>query len=573
MQLTDEQQAILASRGDIAINAVAGSGKTSTLIEYARVCKPGSRILYLAFNRSVKLEAQRRFADAGMPRIDIQTAHSLAYRQTVVPHGYEVANGYKTHDIVRILAIRPSGRDPLSASLLANHVLKLCALFCNSAAARVQDLDYLSGIIDEKAYEFVYHHFDSIVHECRRFLAMMDRKETPVTHDFYLKKFQLAKPRLPHDVLLFDEGQDASAVMLDVFLAQQGRKVIVGDVHQQIYGWRYAINALRNVEFPRYLLSTSFRFNSRIAGLAMECLAWKRHLGDEPGVVIKGVGKNTKVATRATIARTNLALLKAAIETAVRGHSIKKIYFEGNLNSYTYAADGASVYDVLNLYLGKKDRVRDQLIGSFKGFAELEEYAEKSEDQELNMLIDIVEEYGAELPALMKRIMEMHVGDDERTKADMVFSTVHRCKGMEYDSVSLAGDFITEERLKSLVANEKSEPIDRARVTEEVNLAYVAVTRSRNFLDFPDSMFPGTDKSLFAKATKKTRKPPTIVETRFLDKHRNEHARASMPWSIEQDEELLEAYRAGLSVGKIARLFERNTGAIRARLLKLGVEE
>ena len=29
-------------------------------------------------------------------------------------------------------------------------------------------------------------------------------------------------------------------------------------------------------------------------------------------------------------------------------------YFEGNINSYTYADDGASLYDILNLYNGKK---------------------------------------------------------------------------------------------------------------------------------------------------------------------------------------------------------------------------
>jgi hypothetical protein len=55
--LTREQTAIVSSAGNIKINAVAGSGKTTTLIEYARV-RPGEKILYLAFNRAVKLEAE-----------------------------------------------------------------------------------------------------------------------------------------------------------------------------------------------------------------------------------------------------------------------------------------------------------------------------------------------------------------------------------------------------------------------------------------------------------------------------------------------------------------------------------
>jgi len=59
MRFTKEQQAIIKSSGDIKINAVAGSGKTTTLIEYARH-RAKSKILYLAFNKSVKLEADIR---------------------------------------------------------------------------------------------------------------------------------------------------------------------------------------------------------------------------------------------------------------------------------------------------------------------------------------------------------------------------------------------------------------------------------------------------------------------------------------------------------------------------------
>ena len=36
MELTKEQYDIINSKGDIKINAVAGSGKTTTIIEYAK---------------------------------------------------------------------------------------------------------------------------------------------------------------------------------------------------------------------------------------------------------------------------------------------------------------------------------------------------------------------------------------------------------------------------------------------------------------------------------------------------------------------------------------------------------
>ncbi|MES1224676.1 MAG: UvrD-helicase domain-containing protein, partial [Bacteroidota bacterium] len=80
MMLTREQLAIVNSRGNIKINAVAGSGKTTTLIEYARA-RPAEKILYLAFNRAVKLEAEKKFAEKGVTNVKIETAHSLAFSQ------------------------------------------------------------------------------------------------------------------------------------------------------------------------------------------------------------------------------------------------------------------------------------------------------------------------------------------------------------------------------------------------------------------------------------------------------------------------------------------------------------
>ena len=52
MQLTQEQINIINSTGDIKINAVAGSGKTTTLVEYAKA-RRNSKILYIAFNKTV----------------------------------------------------------------------------------------------------------------------------------------------------------------------------------------------------------------------------------------------------------------------------------------------------------------------------------------------------------------------------------------------------------------------------------------------------------------------------------------------------------------------------------------
>jgi len=574
MHFTDEQEAVFAAGGDIKINAVAGSGKTTVLIEYAKRRPRRNRILYLAFNRSVRLEAQNRFTREGLSNVDVQTAHSLAFRRIAGPLGYKVSSGYRIHEIAEILAIKPVSKDPLSVFLIAHHVLKFTAFFCNGVTQKVQQLDYRATIADPHAKSLVNHYYDHIEKYTRIFLAKMDKKEIAATHDFYLKKFQLSKPILGYDAILFDEGQDASAVMLDVFLAQPALKVIVGDVHQQIYGWRFAVNALKSVHFAQHALTTSFRFNENVAGLAVECLRWKERLGEQVSLCIRGVGLNKKIASRATIARTNLALLKNAIDAVQHDRSLKKLYFEGNINSYTYAADGASIYDVLNLYQDNKTYIRDPLIASMGTYKQLTEYAETSEDMELRMLIDIVDAYGTQLPALLKKVTALHVDDSRRGEADMIYSTVHRCKGMEYDSVTLADDFVNEDRIKKCIGNEKEKPVDRSKLLEEINLAYVAVTRCKNFIDFPACMFPQADKSHFTKAKmpiplpKKSRNKNKTQ----ADKKRSKFSKAYTPWTTEDDTRLRRLFLIKEeSLIKIAQTFDRNIGAIRARLRRMGL--
>ena len=78
MKLTQEQEIIINSTGDVKINAVAGSGKTNTVIEYAKSRPKGSNILYIAFNRFVKLEATKKFVDKNLFNVKVETAHSLA---------------------------------------------------------------------------------------------------------------------------------------------------------------------------------------------------------------------------------------------------------------------------------------------------------------------------------------------------------------------------------------------------------------------------------------------------------------------------------------------------------------
>ncbi len=491
MPLTPEQQAVIDFDNNMKVNAVAGSGKTTTLIELAKTRPTNSRILYLAFNKSVRLEAEKRFAEAGLRNVRVETAHSLAYKQAFNRQKYQLQpNGYQSFELVERLEMEaPPNKDNSFNYILAKHINQLAAYFCNSPARKVLELDYLSTL-DTKAQKFAEKFYEEIIHYTRTFLAKMYRGEMPITHDFYLKQFQLQSPQLPFDYILFDEGQDASPVMLDVFLKQRAKKVIVGDTHQQIYSWRYAVNSLEQVDFPAFTLSTSFRFNPQIATLAMRFLDLKRLFSDyDDSLYIKGVGRPESEASHAVLSRTNLSLLAAAIEQVIEKRAAKSIYFEGNFSSYTYADEGASVYDVLSLYQGRRKGIRNKLLQKMKHFNELEDYVEKTEDNEMGMLIEMVKKYEGKLPGYVNRLKGIHVPTEKRETADMIFSTTHRCKGMEYDLVTLTNDFITEEKIKKL-QDEQKDKLDIKKLNEEVNLLYVAVTRARKQITLPFALRP-----------------------------------------------------------------------------------
>ena len=588
MEFTKEQYEIINSTGNIKINAVAGSGKTTTIIEYAKVRPKTNKILYLAFNKSVKLEAIKKFSDKDLNNVKVETAHSLAYKHIVFQNNYKVrSQGYKTYEIAELLGLEGNG-EKHAKYIVANHINKFISYFCNSEKQRVQDLNYLEIVTDPKARAFVSRFYDYIEKQTRLLLSKMDKGRIEITHDFYLKKFQLSNPKLNFDYILFDEGQDASAAMLDVFFKQRATKIIVGDTHQQIYGWRFAVNSLEKADFKTFNLSTSFRFSQEVANLAIEILKWKKIIDLDPPLEVTGKGTPEKIKTKAVIARTNLGLLLKAIEYVTEKKKVKNIYFEGNINSYTYADEGASLYDVLNLYNNKYKSIKDKLIKEMKNLEELEEYIKKTDDVQLAMMVEIVKEYDNKIPNIIKTIKEKHIDSDDKESAEMIFSTVHRCKGMEYDAIQIVNDFLSEEKLRKLVAGVKKDDLNYAKLNEEINLLYVAITRSKNSLHIPETLMPidfppskqihvmkvakEEEKQVHQAITKKA-SPNGVKKAYSVNELRTSHKDAYKPWTQELDDELTVMYCEGVNAKDLAKHFGRTKGAIRSRIKKLELEE
>lgn len=605
MKVTEEQKAIIFSEGNLRINAVAGSGKTTTIIEYAALRPDPAKILYLVFNRSVRAEAVKKFASRGLTNVKVETAHSLAWRYIVAGKGIEISkNGYSSHELAKILKL-PGGSIRHSEFMVGNHILKLVAMYCNSDKLLLSEVDYAERIADAQVRSFFNQYRRVIYLQAERFLKKMDAREIPMTHDYYLKKFHLSKPRLPYDYILFDEGQDASAAMLDIFLKQDAVKVIVGDSNQQIYSWRYAVNSLDKAEFSTLQLSNSFRFGEAIANLAKQVLRYKERFKDAGTFSIHGKGSGRKIFSKAILARTNLGLLLKAITYVAEVSPDKKIYFEGNIQSYTYADEGASLYDVLHLYNRQRHLIKDPLLASMLDIRELEDYIRSTEDAQLSMMLEIVREHGNHIPGILRNIKSRHA---DREVADMIFSTVHRCKGMEYDAVHLVDDFITEARLDKVLGN-RDASLQHDRLNEEINLLYVAITRARVSLHIPASLLPVSFEpgpGIHVIRPAEIISNPVVPAVRVLpDDYDPEYFLAQqqyekdkwkynsdlyevdsefeeppaiiphipLPWTNQQDEELLRLYESGVLLKDIARRFNRTFGAVTARLKLLSQQQ
>jgi hypothetical protein len=544
--------AVFAATGDLKINAVAGSGKTTTLMALAaQAAEEGQRVTYIAFNKKVKEEAAVKAVERGLTQNEFRavTAHGLAYRHLQAVSDGRAAVTPQDHKPTTLLPYLTgaglAAPDRLAVAAHAGHVIRL---FCNAQARQVAELNYLS-VVPEDAMDFAAKHLESITLTARRVLAAMHKGELPMTHDFYLKRYALSNAIVPGDLLLFDEGQDASPAMLEVFLRSPGRKVIVGDRHQQIYGWRHAVNSLETVDFLELPLSASFRFPGEIAQVARTVVGWKPE--GERAIQLRGRGRaSAAIRTSAVLARTNTGLFEAAlayISSRERVGLEPKIEVAGNLHAMLSADSGGSIYDLVNLKAGQAERVKDEGLRALTSWEECRTFAQESGDPSLRALTRLVDEHGQRLPGMIQRLKRSM---DRPGEAAMTFATVHQSKGMEYDSVVVWHDF----------QDQTSSP-----PTEEINILYVAVTRARAFLFIPDAVFNATPHEWADR--------PRVVTPYPVEDRDDIPARRGARWTPESDAWLRRCFDAGLPLQIIARMFGRTYTSIRSRLQHLELIE
>ena len=538
--LTTEQQAVLdASRQGVRrlkIEALAGTGKTSTLVELAKdlkVRKSRQRTLYIAFNHFIVDEVSTkisRFADA-------MTVNSLALRmvgkefQEKLSETPQRMSLRQAADLLGVTSqlnytvnyTKPNGTTGSAERTLAKEEIagmtsRAILRFCRSLDRHIDHTYFDSDIflgptigrvpipieVNQQLVEYAQNYWTDIADpQSRRFRFR---------HEHYMKLWHLSDPVIPYDTILFDEAQDADPLMRDVVERHKGQVVWCGDRYQAIYGWRGAVNAMQEVAADETLyLTQSFRFDKHVAEIANKFLA---PLGGRP--IIGAASHTTTVGKVSTpdveIFRKNSTLIERFMSLAKENISIRT---DVDLGEYERVVLG-----LIALRRGERPRHHD--IAEFSNFFELKDWLRNPdvEDDEFRILLRQVLRH--DLDELLTALVTAR--ESTNSSSGRLLTTAHKAKGLGFSRVIVSDDFpvfsfrdsriepddlydgdgpipydkpwrgtyleiprdYAPELYKTSTGNEFPGKITwRCPPQEEWQLAYVAVTRSYHELSHP----------------------------------------------------------------------------------------
>lgn len=467
--LTSEQATIVDCDFDniLLINAYAGTGKTSTLIKFCEK-RVKYKILYLSYNSSMRVEAEAKFKH--LKNVCVKTMHSLAYES--------VDKGIKDRlGSLRAFDLKDFVSDMKESVRIyyAKALLSLVKQFCNTGLSLKE---FLASFLKEPQNFGVNPKIFDTTYIGNKLISLWQSeipKNTKLAyeHDFYLKEFQLSEPELKYDFILVDEAQDINGCVIDIVLNQKCKKVFIGDTYQSIYKFRGACNSLEilsEIDNTKVLyLTQSFRCPLSIAGIANNYLkllgAQKDFKGTSKDLSFDFDGKS-KGNQMVIITRTNAKLFDIAVQNLD-----KKLFLVGGIESYNFN----DLLDIQSLLCKKKEHIKNDFIAKFADAKELIAYSDESNEIDLKQKLLICFKYmQCNIFDLIKKIKSCVV--KKQDNAELILSTGHKSKGLEWDNVEIIDDFIS---LKEILENAEGN-IEIPK--EELNLFYVALTRSKKEL-------------------------------------------------------------------------------------------
>jgi superfamily I DNA/RNA helicase len=458
--------------GNGLVEAVAGSGKTTTLVEAMRLAQ--GQCIFLAFNKSIAEELKSRGCNA-------RTFHSLTYMPVTRAVGARTVEADKLRQICKANLTGDEMR------IYGSFIIRLVGL------ARQVGIDCLVPNMPSSWNDIIEHHSLELESEeaeyCRAVelatdLLRWSNASKMVDFDdlLYLAvKKGVVLPKF--DFVFVDEAQDTNAIqraILRKIMKPNTRIVAVGDPAQAIYGFRGADSDsmdLLATEFKckRFPLSISYRCAQSVVKFAQQWVPGIRYSETAPEGVVRSIGTNWDhtvfnardlVVCRKTAPLLHLAfkLLSARVSVQVMGREIG-----AGLKALIEKMGSRTVDHLLTKLDTYRTRETEKAIAQGSE-AKAEQIGDKVDS--ITCLINGLSENSRTVSEL-NRVIDTLFADKSNA---VTLATIHKAKGLEADNVFWLESTNAACRWIRLPW----------QVKQEDNLCYVAATRAKKSLTMID---------------------------------------------------------------------------------------
>lgn len=479
--------------GNLIIEAVAGAGKTSTIVHALGLIPPGTSVMFLAFGKKIVEDLSRKVP----PGVHVSTLSSLGHRALMKyvrdTHGFTP----KIEDNkVRTLAQEPGVFvNAVEKSKYMSPALRLVRLAKSSGMIPDGCGTALPGLVPDTAttwLDLAEHHdvdigengdINRVVEIARELMSASCRTLNVMDFDDQLlMSYALNAPMPRGDIVFVDEAQDLSPLqhaMLRRVLGKAGRVVAVGDPYQSIFGFRGAdsesMRTLSTTFGCRSLpLHVSYRCSKSVVRVAQQFVPHIRPHDDAPEgeahtdpvpLDKAGIRVGDMVVCRTSAPTVKVAhwLLRQGVPAIVVGKNI-----------------GGSLLSLLNSLKATTLDDADAKLTRWEN-REIEKAAKKDDEARAAAATDRADtlrvflDMATDLDDLANRINAMFANaEDTDPNAVVSCSTIHKAKGLEADRVHV----VNTHKMPSKWAKQEWQ------VVQENNLFYVAVTRAKSFLQY-----------------------------------------------------------------------------------------
>lgn len=483
--------------GSLLVNARAGSGKTTVIVEALKEVPETERVLYIAYNLHIVNKIKEMIPET--PRIKICTYHSLGLgilysdlKKDIKINEFK----YEAYITKHVNTLSNNESKNMNKTDLKNYIRNILEL-CNYARYNYfQSAKEMTILCEKYGIEPIYNEEKAVVKVLEwgsshiNEIDFTDMVWLPIELNLPAKNFKF-------DWEFIDEVQDSSPIQQELFkkcLKSNGRRIMVGDENQCINAWCGAdtsafekLKKLENTEQKN--LPISHRCSEAVIKFAqtiVKDINVSNHAKKGEVEVFKHL-KDVKEGDM-ILCRINEPLIRLYFKFISKGKrayiigrkigkNILELISDTGEKKLAYDLEGKGVIPHLYYNFFTDIERKIETLGISKdSICELPEVVNKLD--EIRMIETIAKE-AKDLDKLKKMVEKMFIADDNeeeedihnKDRSDMItLSSIHRAKGLESDNVFLACPSIW----KSPFARSPME------LKSEENLKYVSITRAKN---------------------------------------------------------------------------------------------